>query len=164
MILASAIVLIVLLSDQAALQVSHSTSTWALSLFTRRLNIFVDGNADPRPSAFQSSVDAIETVNDQHNTLTALTESSTIAPVISNLSPANMPLNPPDDLTTPIIRSLPSTHYDSLNDSYQFFSALPAHAIRKPSACARGFPLYFVVLTTCIALLLLLKVRSDFGT
>lgn len=31
-----------------------------------------------------------------------------------------------------------------LNDSYQFFSASPVHAIRKPSGSTRGFPLYFV--------------------
>jgi hypothetical protein len=107
-------------------------------------SIFVDGNADPLSVALQSSGDAIQTINAQHDTRAALTELNAITPVVSDMCPVNALHNPPVDPTVPIIRSLPSTHYNSLNDSYQFFSASPAHAIRKPSGCARGFPLYFV--------------------
>jgi hypothetical protein len=52
-------------------------------------SIFVDGNADPLPVALQSSVHAIQTLNAQHDTRAALTESNVITPAVSDMCPVN---------------------------------------------------------------------------
>lgn len=84
------------------------------------------------------------------NSITIASATATAAATRDPMEQAN-PNARTEESAVPIIRSIPSNHYNLLNDAYNFFSISPSSTLIRPLRSATGYPLYFKdMLSNCL--------------